>query len=188
MATAHRKTGGGQNKSDKVLTPAEAYEDFFTIPCPPDAKTCSELQAELGKSRKPVFLKRGMSAGYNDLLMSAEYILSEGNPNVVLCERGVKTFITGTRNTLDLNAVPYLKSKTHLPVVVDPSHGTGIREMVLPMSKAALAAGADGLMVEMHPHPDQALSDGMQSLFPEQFEKLMEVIRRYAELEGRVLP
>ncbi|MBC8366117.1 3-deoxy-7-phosphoheptulonate synthase [bacterium] len=146
------------------------------------------LLRELGKSRKPVFLKRGMSAGYNDLLMSAEYILSEGNPNVVLCERGVKTFITGTRNTLDLNAVPYLKSKTHLPVVVDPSHGTGIREMVLPMSKAALAAGADGLMVEMHPHPDQALSDGMQSLFPEQFEKLMEVIRRYAELEGRVLP
>ncbi len=146
------------------------------------------LLRELGKSRKPVLLKRGMSAGYDDFLMSAEYIMSEGNPNVVLCERGIKTFVTGTRNTLDLNAVPYLKAKTHLPVVVDPSHGTGIRDMVLPMSKAALGAGADGLMVEVHPHPDHALSDGMQSLFPEQFEKLMDVIRRFAELEGRVLP
>jgi len=146
------------------------------------------LLRELGKARKPVLLKRGMSAGYDDFLMSAEYVLSEGNPDVILCERGIKTFVTGTRNTLDLNAVPYLKSKTHLPVVVDPSHGTGIRDMVLPMSKAALAAGADGLMVEMHPHPDLALSDGMQSLFPEQFANLMDVIRRYAELEGRVLP
>jgi len=146
------------------------------------------LLRELGKTKKPVLLKRGMSAGYDDLLMSAEYILSEGNSEVVLCERGIKTFVTGTRNTLDLNAVPYLKSKTHLPIVVDPSHGTGIRDLVLPMSKAALAAGADGLIVEVHPHPDQALSDGMQSLFPEQFEKLMDQIRRYAELEGRILP
>jgi 3-deoxy-7-phosphoheptulonate synthase len=145
------------------------------------------LLRELGKSKIPVLLKRGMSAGYDDFLMSAEYILSEGNPNVVLCERGIKTFITGTRNTLDLNAVPYLRAKTHLPIVVDPSHGTGIRDMVLPMSKAALAAGADGLMIEVHPHPDQAMSDGMQSLYPEQFEKLMDQIRRYAELEGRVM-
>jgi len=146
------------------------------------------LLRELGKARKPVLLKRGMSAGYDDLLMSAEYVLSEGNPDVVLCERGVKTFITGTRNTLDLNAVPYLKARTHLPVIVDPSHGTGVRDMVLPMSKAAIGAGADGLMSEVHPHPDQALSDGQQSLFPEQFEGLMEQMRRYAELEGRVLP
>lgn len=146
------------------------------------------LLRELGRAGKPVLLKRGMSATYNDLLMSAEYILSEGNPDVVLCERGIRTFETGTRNTLDLNAVPYLKERSHLPVIVDPSHGTGIRDMVLPMSKAAVAAGADGLIVEMHPQPDHALSDGQQSLFPEEFEKLMEQVARYAELEGRVLP
>ena len=146
------------------------------------------LLKELGRAGKPVLLKRGMSATYNDFLMSAEYVLNEGNPDVVLCERGIRTFESGTRNTLDLNAVPYLKERTHLPVIVDPSHGTGIRDMVLPMSKAAVAAGADGLIVEMHPQPDHALSDGQQSLFPEEFEKLMEQVARYAELEGRVLP
>ncbi len=146
------------------------------------------LLKELGRSGKPVLLKRGMSATYNDFLMSAEYVLAEGNPDLVLCERGIRTFESGTRNTLDLNAVPYLKERTHLPVIVDPSHGTGIRDMVLPMAKAAVAAGADGLMIEMHPRPDQALSDGQQSLFPEQFAKLMEQIARYGELEGRVLP
>ncbi len=146
------------------------------------------LLKELGRSGKPVLLKRGMSATYSDVLMSAEYVLSEGNPDVVICERGIRTFENGTRNTLDLNAVPYLKERTHLPVIVDPSHGTGIRDLVLPMAKAAVAAGADGLMIEMHPQPDQALSDGQQSLFPEQFEKLMEQIARYGELEGRVLP
>jgi 3-deoxy-7-phosphoheptulonate synthase len=145
------------------------------------------LLKELGRSRKPVLLKRGMSATYNDFLMSAEYVLSEGNPDVVLCERGIKTFETGTRNTLDLNAVPYLRQHTHLPVLVDPSHGTGVRDMVLPMSKAAVAAGADGLIVEMHPHPDHALSDGQQSLFPDQFGKLMEQLGRYVKLEGRSL-
>jgi 3-deoxy-7-phosphoheptulonate synthase len=146
------------------------------------------LLRELGKSDKPVLLKRGMSASYEDFLMSAEYILSEGNPNVVLCERGIKTFVTGTRNTLDLNAIPYLKGKTHLPIIVDPSHGTGIRDLVAPMSKASLAVGADGLIVEVHPQPDQALSDGKQSLFPDQFGRLMEQLHRYAELEGRVFP
>ena len=145
------------------------------------------LLRRLGKAGKPVLLKRGMSATYNDLLMSAEYVLDAGNPNVVLCERGIRTFETGTRNTLDLNAVPYLRERTHLPIIVDPSHGTGIRSMVLPMSKAAVAAGADGIMVEVHVHPDQALSDGQQSLFPEQFAKLVEQIERYAALEGRVL-
>lgn len=146
------------------------------------------LLRELGKSGKPVLLKRGMSASYEDFLMSAEYILSEGNPDVILCERGIKTFVTGTRNTLDLNAIPYLKGKTHLPIIVDPSHGTGIRDLVAPMSKASLAVGADGLIVEVHPHPDQALSDGKQSLFPEQFARMMEQLRRYSELEGRVFP
>ncbi len=145
------------------------------------------LLRKLGKAGKPVLLKRGMSATYNDLLMSAEYILAEGNPDVVLCERGIRTFEQGTRNTLDLNAVPYLRERTHLPILVDPSHGTGIRSLVTPMSKAAVAAGADGIMVEVHVQPDQALSDGQQSLFPEQFEKLVAQIGRYAELEGRVL-
>jgi 3-deoxy-7-phosphoheptulonate synthase len=145
------------------------------------------LLRELGRAGKPVLLKRGMSATYNDLLMSAEYVLDAGNPDVVLCERGIRTFETGTRNTLDLNAVPYLRERTHLPIIVDPSHGTGIRSMVLPMAKAAVAAGADGVIVEVHVHPDQALSDGQQSLFPEQFEKLVEQLGRYAALEGRVL-
>jgi len=145
------------------------------------------LLKELGRAGKPVLLKRGMSATYTDLLMSAEYILSEGNADVVLCERGIRTFETGTRNTLDLNAVPYLKERTHLPIIVDPSHGTGLRDLVLPMSKAAAAAGADGLIVEMHPQPDHALSDGQQSLFPEQFAKLMEQVGRVAALEGRSL-
>jgi len=145
------------------------------------------LLKELGRAGKPVLLKRGMAATYNDLLMSAEYILNEGNADIVLCERGIRTFETGTRNTLDLNAVPYLKERTHLPVIVDPSHGTGVRDMVLPMAKAATAAGADGLIVEVHPHPDQALSDGQQSLFPDQFAKLMEQVARVAALEGRSL-
>ena len=145
------------------------------------------LLKELGRAGKPVLLKRGMSATYTDLLMSAEYILSEGNADVVLCERGIRTFETGTRNTLDLNAVPYLRERTHLPIIVDPSHGTGLRDMVLPMAKAATAAGADGLIVEMHPQPDHALSDGQQSLFPEQFAKLMEQVGRVAALEGRSL-
>ena len=145
------------------------------------------LLKELGRAGKPVLLKRGMSATYNDLLMSAEYILNEGNADVVLCERGIRTFETGTRNTLDLNAVPYLKERTHLPVIVDPSHGTGLRDMVLPMAKAATAAGADGLIIEVHPHPDHALSDGQQSLFPDQFAKLMEQVARVAALEGRSL-
>jgi 3-deoxy-7-phosphoheptulonate synthase len=146
------------------------------------------LLRELGRAKRPVLLKRGMSASYNDLLMSAEYVLSEGNPDVVLCERGIRTFETATRNTLDLNAVPWLKQHTHLPVIVDPSHGTGLRDLVIPMAKAAIAAGADGLIVEMHPQPDHALSDGQQSLYPEQFARLMEQMVRYAKLEGRVLP
>ncbi len=143
------------------------------------------LLKALGRAGKPVLLKRGMAATYTDLLMSAEYILSEGNPDVVLCERGIRTFETGTRNTLDLNAVPYLRERTHLPIIVDPSHGTGQRDLVTPMAKAATAAGADGLIIEVHPQPDHALSDGQQSLFPEQFTKLMEQVGRVAALEGR---
>ncbi len=135
------------------------------------------LLKELGQSSKPVILKRGLAAKIEDLLMAAEYILSRGNPNVVLCERGITTFETATRNTLDLNAIPFIKQRSHLPVLVDPSHGTGIRELVAPMAKAAVACGADGVLVEVHQNPSAALSDGQQSLYPEQFECLMRDIK-----------
>ncbi len=145
------------------------------------------LLKKLGQSRLPVILKRGMAAKVDDLLMAAEYILSEGNPNVILCERGIKTFETATRNTLDLNAIPYLKAKSHLPVVVDPSHGTGIREFVAPMAKAAVACGADGLLIEVHCDPSVALSDGQQSLYPEQFAQLMRELEPFVAAAGRTL-
>lgn len=131
------------------------------------------LLRELGKIKNPILLKRGFSATYQDLLMSAEYILSGGNPNVILCERGIRTFETHTRNTLDLNAIPVLKELSHLPVMVDPSHGTGIRSLVSPMARASVAAGADGLIIEIHPTPDQAASDAQQTLSLEAFATLM---------------
>lgn len=131
------------------------------------------LLKEIGKLDKPVLLKRGMSATIEEWLMSAEYILSGGNPNVILCERGIRTFETYTRNTLDLNAIPVAKELSHLPVLVDPSHGIGVARYVKPMSKAALAAGADGLIIEMHPHPEEAVSDGKQSLTPAMLVELM---------------
>ncbi len=138
-----------------------------------------------GKMKKPVMLKRGMMATMEELLMSAEYILSNGNPNVILCERGIRTFEKYTRNTLDISAIPMLKSLSHLPVVSDPSHGTGKRNLVIPVSLASVAAGADGLMVEVHPEPEKALSDGAQSLTPEMFGELMERVRKVAEAVGR---
>jgi len=145
------------------------------------------LLMELGQSRKPVLLKRGMAATVEDLLMAAEYILSQGNSDVILCERGIRTFETSTRNTLDLNAVPFIKQRSHLPVLVDPSHGTGLRELVAPMSQAAAAAGADGLLIEVHRNPAEALSDGRQSLFPDQFSALMDGIRPLVAALGRKL-
>jgi len=144
------------------------------------------LQA-LGRSRKPVILKRGMAAKVDDLLLAAEYILAEGNPNVILCERGITTFETATRNTLDLNAIPVIKQRSHLPILVDPSHGTGFRELVSPMAKAALACGADGILVEVHHDPPNALSDGRQSLFPEQFAAMMRELRTIADAIGKVM-
>lgn len=140
---------------------------------------------ELGRQDKPVLLKRGMSATVEEWLMAAEYILKEGNAKVILCERGIKTFETGTRNTLDISSIPAVKSLSHLPVIVDPSHATGIREMVPPLCKAALAAGADGVMVEMHPRPREALCDGPQSLTPEMFREMMQELRGLAAFEGR---
>jgi 3-deoxy-7-phosphoheptulonate synthase len=145
------------------------------------------LLKEVGRSRLPVLLKRGLSATINDLLMSAEYILSEGNPSVLLCERGIRTFETMTRNTLDLNAVPILKAKTRLPVVVDPTHGIGLRDFIPQMSLAAVAAGADALMIEVHDQPEHAQSDGEQALQPEVFADLVRRIRAVAEAIGRQL-
>jgi len=143
------------------------------------------LLKEVGQARKPILLKRGMMTSIEEYLMSAEYILSEGNGDVILCERGIRTFETATRNTLDISAVPVLKKKTHLPIIVDPSHAAGHWEYVTPLSMAAVAAGADGLMIEVHPWPEKALSDGSQSLKPDRFLKLMEDLRQMARLVGR---
>lgn len=138
------------------------------------------LLAEVGRSGKPVLLKRGLSATINDLLLAAEYVMAQGNPRVVLCERGIRTFETATRNTLDLSAVPVLKSETHLPVIVDPSHAAGRADIIGPLACAAVAVGADGLIIEVHPDPSTAKSDGPQSLTIPAFERVMESIRRYA--------
>jgi 3-deoxy-7-phosphoheptulonate synthase len=140
---------------------------------------------ELGKTSKPVLLKRGLAATIEEWLMSAEYILSGGNYQVILCERGIRTFETATRNTLDVGAIPVVKKKSHLPVIADPSHGIGIRDKVIPMARACVAAGADGLIVEVHHDPDHAKSDGAQSLFPEQFAQMMKETRLIAQAIGR---
>jgi 3-deoxy-7-phosphoheptulonate synthase len=146
------------------------------------------LLRELGKVRKPVLLKRGIAATIEELLLSAEYLMAGGNYDVILCERGIRTFETYTRNTLDISAIPIVKKLSHLPMVADPSHGTGRRDKVSPMARAAVAAGADGLLVEVHNCPDKALSDGAQSLYPEQFTQLMKELRLIAPAVGRKLP
>ncbi|HEX3571692.1 MAG TPA: 3-deoxy-7-phosphoheptulonate synthase [Acidobacteriaceae bacterium] len=143
------------------------------------------LLRELGHTRTAVLLKRGISATIEEVLLSAEYILSGGNYDVMLCERGIRTYETYTRNTMDISAIPVLQKLTHLPVMADPSHGVGIRDLVPPMALAAVAAGADGLLMEMHPNPDKAMSDGAQSLHPEQLSKLMEQLRQLAPVVGR---
>ena len=145
------------------------------------------LLKKAGRASKPVLLKRGMSATLEEFLMAAEYVMSEGNYNVILCERGVRTFADHTRNTLDLSLIPAVQRLSHLPIVVDPSHGTGKRNKVTPLSRAAVAVGADGLLIEVHCDPDEALSDGMQSLYPEQFEELMAQVRQIAPVVGRVV-
>ncbi len=145
------------------------------------------LLKRAGRSGKPVLLKRGMSAKINEMLLAAEYLLSAGNPNVILCERGVRSFDQQTRNLLDLTAIPVAKSLTHLPIIADPSHGTGVRDKVTPMARAAVAAGADGIIVEVHPDPAKALSDGAQSLYPHQFEELVGQCAPIAGVIGRSL-
>ena len=174
----------------EVITPGDVplvgdYADILQI----GARNMQNfaLLKEVGKTRKPVMLKRGMSSTLKELLMSAEYILSQGNYEVILCERGIRTFEDYTRNTCDLSAVPALKEMSHLPVIVDPSHGTGVRSLVTPLAKAAVAVGADGLMVEVHPNPEEAFSDGAQSLLPGQFRDMMGWVRKLAELEGKKL-
>ena len=146
-----------------------------------------DLLKEVGVSKKPVLLKRGLSSTIQELLLSAEYLLSKGNFKVMLCERGIRTFETATRNTVDINAVPVLKEQTHLPVLVDPSHGTGKREYVIAVARAAVAAGADGIMVEVHDNPEEAKSDGPQSLYPEQYADLVRQLRPIATAIGRSL-
>lgn len=145
------------------------------------------LLRRAGRSPRPVLLKRGLAATIKELLLAAEYILSEGNPNVILCERGVRSFDTETRNLFDLTAIPVVQSLSHLPIIADPSHGTGIRDKVTPMARAAVAAGADGLIVEVHPDPSRALSDGAQSLYPQQFVEMMAQVRGIGEHIGRPL-
>ena len=143
------------------------------------------LLRELGRTRKPVLLKRGISATIEEWLLSAEYVLAGGNKDVMLCERGIRTFESYTRNTLDISAIPVMQKLSHLPIIADPSHGTGRRDKVAPMARAAVAAGADGLLIEVHCDPDHALSDGAQSLFPAQFDRLMAELRVIAPAIGR---
>jgi 3-deoxy-7-phosphoheptulonate synthase len=161
----------------------DRYADFFQV----GARNMQNftLLRELGRTRKPVMLKRGISATIEEWLLSAEYILSGGNTNVILCERGIRTFESATRNTLDISAIPVVKQLSHLPIFVDPSHGTGRRDKVSPMARAAVAAGADGLIIEVHCDPDHALSDGAQSMFPSQFDRLMAELRIIAPAIGR---
>jgi 3-deoxy-7-phosphoheptulonate synthase len=161
----------------------EKYCDIFQV----GARNMQNftLLRELGHTRKPVLLKRGISATIEEWLLSAEYVLSGGNTDVILCERGIRTFETATRNTFDISAIPVVKKLSHLPVVADPSHGAGRRDMVAPMARAAVAAGADGLIIEVHCDPDHALSDGAQSMFPAQFDRLMAELRIIAPAIGR---
>ena len=188
LAEAREKTG--LPFVTEVITPTDVhlvaeYADMLQI----GARNMQNyvLLKEVGRIKKPVLLKRGMSNTLKELLMSAEYIMSQGNYNVVLCERGIRTFEDYTRNTCDLSAVPALKELSHLPVIVDPSHGTGVRSLIAPVSKAAVAVGADGLIIEVHPNPEAAYSDGAQSLMPKQFDKLMEEVRKYLPLEEKHL-
>ena len=161
----------------------ERYADVFQV----GARNMQNftLLRELGHTRKPVMLKRGIAATIEEWLLSAEYILSGGNTDVILCERGIRTFETATRNTFDISAIPVVKKLSHLPIVADPSHGAGRRDMVVPMARAAVAAGADGLIIEVHVDPDHALSDGAQSMFPAQFDRLMAELRIIAPAIGR---
>src|SRR2546425_972075 len=165
-------TIGGREVADIIQIGARNMQNF-------------SLLKVAGRAKKPVLLKRGIAATIEELLLSAEYVLSEGNRDVILCERGIRGFDPSTRNVFDLTAIPVVHKLSHLPIIADPSHGTGLRDKVIPMARAAVAAGADGIMVEVHPSPDKALSDGAQSLFPDQFAQLMREVKVIAEVIGR---
>ena len=173
----------------EIMSPAHLnlFEDVDVIQVGARNMQNFELLKELGHCKKPILLKRGLANTLEELLMSAEYIMASGNPNVILCERGIRTFETATRNTLDISAVPMLKSRSHLPVIIDPSHACGIAWMVEPMAKAAAAVGADGLIIEVHNNPPKALCDGKQSITPDAFDKLVQTIRPFVELNGKTL-
>ena len=173
----------------EIMSPAHLnlFEDVDVIQVGARNMQNFELLKELGHCKKPILLKRGLANTLEELLMSAEYIMASGNPNVILCERGIRTFETATRNTLDISAVPMLKSCSHLPVIIDPSHACGIAWMVEPMAKAAAAVGADGLIIEVHNNPPKALCDGKQSITPDAFDKLVQTIRPFVELNGKTL-
>ncbi|MCI2000947.1 MAG: 3-deoxy-7-phosphoheptulonate synthase [Clostridia bacterium] len=186
MKEAGEKTGlkiVSEVTSIEALNTAKDYVDILQI----GARNMQnfELLKAAGKADIPVILKRGLCATIDEWLNAAEYIMSEGNERVILCERGIRTFETSTRNTLDISAVPVLKSKTHLPVIIDPSHASGVREYIAPLSRAAVAAGSDGLIIEVHPHPECALSDGAQSLNPTDFENLCAELKPFISLMGR---
>jgi 3-deoxy-7-phosphoheptulonate synthase len=188
LARAREETGlmiVTETVDPENVTLVEAYADILQV----GARNMQNfsLLKRVGKSKRPVLLKRGISATLDEFLMAAEYVMSEGNYNVILCERGVRTFNSYTRFTMDLSTVPEVKRISHLPIIVDPSHGTGRREMVIPMAKASIAAGADGIMVEVHARPDEALSDGYQSLPPEQFGQLMSEIQALSQALGRTI-
>ena len=186
LAEAREKTG--LLIITEVITPSDVmlvadYSDILQI----GARNMQNfvLLKEVGKLKVPVLLKRGQSSTIKELLMSAEYIMAQGNEQVILCERGIRTFEDYTRNTFDLSAIPALKELSHLPVIADPSHGTGVRSLVTPTAKAAIVAGADGLIVEVHPNPEEAFSDGVQSLTPDQFITLMDWVRKLAQIENK---
>ncbi len=188
MQTAHQETGLAticEVISERAIEAASKYVDMIQI----GARNMQNFQLlrEAGRSGMPVLLKRGISATIDEWLNAAEYLLAAGNPNVVLCERGIRTYETSTRNTLDLSAVPVIRAKTHLPIIVDPSHATGVAAYVPPLAKAAVACGADGLMIEVHNDPAHALSDGPQSLTFTQFDKLMAEMKAYIQLAERRL-
>lgn len=185
LKLARKETGLPIVTELMAITQIPLFEDIDVVQIGARNMQNFDLLKEVGKMNKPVLLKRGLANTVKEFLMSAEYIMASGNQNVILCERGIRTFDNYTRNCLDLSVVPYLKKETHLPVIIDPSHACGIRWMVPTLAKAAVAVGADGLIIEVHNNPEKALCDGEQSLTPQQFDELMGVLAKYAAVEGR---
>lgn len=187
LKEARRLTGLPIVTEIMSISHIDLFEDVDVIQVGARNMQNFELLKALGRTKKPILLKRGLSSTIEELLMSAEYIMKEGNENVILCERGIRTFEPCTRNTLDISAIPAIKHFSHLPVIVDPSHASGLPWMVEPLSKAAVSAGADGVIIEVHNNPEKALSDGAQSITPDAFDAIMKKLRKTAEIEGRII-